>query len=192
MLARLAYFFKQAIQNMAQNRWVHLVGLGITTIAILILGAFLLLFVNVDNWLRDWGASVTMSVYLEDELTPSQITKVRGALLSEKRVEIRRFISKDQALKELKKALGPQSDLLEGLSENPLPASFEIAIKEPQKDPLVVKEGLERIPGVSEVQYSEAWIQRFEDFVRVVRIVGAVAGVLLCVGVLFIVTNTIK
>ena len=46
--------------------------------------------------------------------------------------------------------------------------------------------------GVDEVQYSEEWLSRFEGLMRVVRLAGFIIGGLLCLGVLFIVTNTIK
>jgi cell division transport system permease protein len=55
-----------------------------------------------------------------------------------------------------------------------------------------IKGSLEKVQGVDEVQYSEQWLEQFEDFVYVTRILGLVVGGLLCVAVLFIVTNTIK
>ena len=51
---------------------------------------------------------------------------------------------------------------------------------------------LEKIDGVAEVQYSQGWLKRFEGIMDMVRLVGFVLGGLLCLGVLFIVTNTIK
>jgi cell division transport system permease protein len=55
-----------------------------------------------------------------------------------------------------------------------------------------MKETLESIHGVEEVQYSEEWIERFEGVMKMVEAAGFVVGGLLCLGVLFIVTNTIK
>ncbi len=191
-MGKLLYFIRQALLNISQNKLIHLISLGTISIAILILGVFLLLLVNVEGWIKNWGGSITMSVYLEDNLPKRQIAVIRQALSSREGVEIQRFISKEEALIELKSALGPQSELVEGLTRNPLPASFEIAIREPKTDPASIKRELEGIPGVVEVQYSEAWIKRFRGVMRLVRVGGMMLGGLLCLGVLFIVTNTIK
>ena len=55
-----------------------------------------------------------------------------------------------------------------------------------------MKEKLEEIDGVEEVQYSEEWLRRFEGLMNVIRIVGFIVAGLLSLGVLFIVTNTIR
>jgi len=109
--------------------------------------------------------------------------------------KIKRFISKDKALSDLRKALGPEAGLLEGISKNPLPASFEVILTEVAgkgSEPRKIKEQLEKLEGVEEVQYSEEWVNRFRDLMKMVRLVGLIIGGLLFMGVLFIVTNTIK
>ncbi|MCF8063508.1 MAG: ABC transporter permease, partial [Deltaproteobacteria bacterium] len=78
---------------------------------------------------------------------------------------------------------------------NPLPASFELVFKEAEfRDlaPEAVKDELESLPGVGEVQYSEQWIERFEGILTVIQAGGFIIGGLLCLAVLFITTNTIK
>jgi cell division transport system permease protein len=84
---------------------------------------------------------------------------------------------------------------MDGLGDIELPASFEIVFTEVSRDdidPHAIKAELEGLDGVDEVQYSEQWIERFEGFLYVLKLVGAIIGILLCVAVLFITTNTIK
>lgn len=45
---------------------------------------------------------------------------------------------------------------------------------------------------MQEVQYSEEWLKQFEGLMNMVKLIGFIIGGLLCMGVLFIVTNTIK
>jgi cell division transport system permease protein len=136
-----------------------------------------------------------MSVYLNDGISEGRADEIAGLIRKMPGAKIKRFISKDGALRDLRHALGSHSGLLDGLSSNPLPASFEVIFidKENQKaDPLNIKNELEGIEGVSEVQYSEEWLKRFEGLMNMVRLVGFIIGGLLCIGILFIVTNTIK
>ena len=51
---------------------------------------------------------------------------------------------------------------------------------------------MEKVAGVDEVQYSEQWLDQFEGLLYVLKVAGLAIGGLLCVAVLFIITNTIK
>ncbi len=189
------YFFKTAVSNIKNNRLVHMISIGTITVSMLLLGSFLLLSVNINKWLSDWGESLSMSVYLEDSITDDVKENVKIAITSLDGAEIKRFISKEQALVSLKSSLGDHSGLLEGLKDNPLPASYEIIFHETEGNkinPVKVKTDLEKIAGIDEVQYSEQWIERFRGIMNVFRIVGLVIGGFLCTAVLFITTNTIK
>jgi cell division transport system permease protein len=143
----------------------------------------------------EWGQSLSMSVYIEDGLDDAGTKKIESVLKNLPGAEIKGFTSKEQAMRVLVKGLGAQSGLLEGITENPLPASFEIVFRDVsinEVDPRKTKEYLEEIEGVDEVQYSEQWLERFEGLMYVLKVVGLVIGGFLCLAVLFITTNTIK
>lgn len=189
------YYFKTAFLNIINDRLIHLISMGTITIAMLLFGSFLLLYVNLNSWIKEWGESLSMSVYLEDGIDEKTKQTIEKALKDIDRAEIRGYISKEQALTNLIEGLGEQAGLLKGLKENPLPASFELIfkdVKDYQVDPQKIKKDLEKIEGVDEVQYSEQWIERFEGVMFVFKIVGLIIGGLLCIAVLFITTNTIK
>lgn len=177
------------------NRMVHLIGMGTMVVSLLIFGTFLLLFVNLNTWMQGWGHRLSMSVYLQDGVDEVMKNKISESLSNFPNAEIMGFVSKEEALKDLKNALGSESGLLDSLSRNPLPASFEVVLKQidsPQEDPKKIKEVLEKIDGVDEVQYSGEWLKQFECLMDMVRMVGFIIGGLLCIGVIFIVTNTIR
>lgn len=189
------YFFKTAVQNILHDRLIHLISMGTITIAMLLLGSFLLLYVNLDNWIKQWGESLSMSVYLEDGIEKETKQTIEQALQRIQKAEITGFISKEQAMTNLIEGLGEQAGLLNDLEENPLPASFEIIFRDVndyQIDPQKIKKDLEKLEGVDEVRYSEQWVERFEGVMFVFRIVGLVIGGFLSIAVLFITTNTIK
>ncbi len=194
-LRLIIYFFKTAFNNIRNNRLVHMISIGTITVSMLLLGSFLLLSVNISKWLSDWGETLSMSVFIEDGLDATARSKIESAISGLKGAEIKGFISKEQALDNLKNSLGDQVGLLEGLKTNPLPASYEIVFNntdEHSVDPVKIKSTLEKLDGVDEVQYSEQWMERFRGIMNVFRIFGLVTGGFLCLAVLFITTNTIK
>jgi cell division transport system permease protein len=136
-----------------------------------------------------------MSVYLQDGIDQKARARIESLLKNLPSAELKEYISKDRAMEDLIDGLGAHSGLLEGLKENPLPASFEIIFKDVnirQLDPQRMKGEIEKIEGVQEVQYSEEWLDRIEGLVYVLKVAGFVIAGFLCLAVLFITTNTIK
>ncbi|MBN2061119.1 MAG: ABC transporter permease [Deltaproteobacteria bacterium] len=189
------YFFKQALINISNNRLIHLISISTISISMLIFGSFLLVSVNLHTWIKAWGGSLSMTVYLQDGIKDEVLKDVETKLRQINKAEVKEFISKEKAMMLLREALGTQSGLLDGLEKNPLPASYDIIFRNAtadQIDPRKIKEDIEKIEGVDEVQYSEQWVERFEGMLYVFKVIGIIIGVFLCVAVLFITTNTIK
>jgi cell division transport system permease protein len=190
----LRYFFRQALGNIFENRMVHLIGVGTMVIAFLIFDAFVLAFVNINVWTQERGRTLTMSIYFKGDPDRSAIEDIQRKLVDYP-VSVTRFISKQDAMKSLRRQLGERGGLLDGLKENPLPASLEIILSRDEIDdslPYELKKKLEGIEHVDEVQYSQEWIDQIQAVMGVIQIVGLVFGGLLFLAALFIVTNTIK
>lgn len=188
-------YFHQALSSILYNRLVYAISVGTIAISLLIFGAFVLLSLNVNMWIQGWGQTLSVSVYLKDGIDEAARDRIRTAINALQGAEIKGFISKEKALQDMKGMLGFQAGLLEGLSRNPLPASFEVSFRNVDMakfEPKRIKEALEKVSGVDEVQYSEQWLDQFEGLLYVVKIAGLAIGGLLCVAVLFIITNTIK
>ncbi len=189
------YYFKNAFINMMNNRLIHLISMGTITISMLLLGSFMLLSINLDNWIKEWGGTLSMSVYLKDGIDEKVMKEIEKQLQNIKGAKIKGFISKDQAMMQLKESLGGQAGLLSGMKNNPLPSSFELIFEDTDNyriDPDNIKASLEKMEGVDEVQYSKQWVERFKGLIFVFRVASLIIGGLLCVAVLFIITNTIK
>lgn len=195
MIGLRFYFLRQTLLNMRRNLTVHILSLGTIVACLLILGAFLLLFGNLNNWLRQWGSALSMSIYLKDETSAYKRDKIDSFIRALPGAQIRRFISKEEAMHDLKAALGGEAGFLEQLAHNPLPASYEVVFGNTEAngiDPEKIKNQLVGLDGVEDVQHSRQWLKRLEGFLHIVRLIGYIIGGLLCLCVVFIVTNTIK
>jgi cell division transport system permease protein len=194
-LRNWAYYTEHAFVNIFANRLVHAISIGTISSSLILFGSFVLLFFNLNNWMAEWGQSLSMSVYLQDHIDQKKKARIEALLKNLPSAELQEYISKDRAMEDLVEGLGAHSGLLDGLKENPLPASFEIVFRDVnirQLDPERIKEEIEKIQGVQEVQYSEEWLDRFEGLIYVLKVAGYVIAGFLCLAVLFITTNTIK
>jgi cell division transport system permease protein len=192
---RAGFFLSRAITNIRQNVFVNVVTVGTITLALLIVSLFLLVFVNLESAAENWSERVQVTVYFDKELTNQEQAVFREKISALSGVSRVGYVSRDEAMKRFKSRLRGQETLLEGVRLEVLPTSFEIALKRSHRDTTSVEAfvvALKRIPGITEVQYGEEWVRRFNSFLNFMRLLGALLGGFLVIAVIFIVSNTIK
>ncbi|MFZ2948679.1 MAG: permease-like cell division protein FtsX [Desulfuromonadaceae bacterium] len=192
---RAGFFLSRAVTNIRQNVFVNVVTIGTITLALLIVSLFLLVFVNLESAAENWSERVQVTVYFDNELTSQDQTSFRAKISALPGVSRVSYVTRDEAMKRFKNRLKGQETLLEGVRPEVLPTSFEIALKRSYRDTVSVENfvtALKRVPGITEVQYGEEWVRRFNSFLNFMRLLGALLGGFLVVAVIFIVSNTIK
>ena len=171
------------------------VTVGTVAIVFLVLGVFALLGYNLDRLAERLQAGLHLAVYLEDDADEQQRDEIRHTLEQAPQVASVRYISQEQALKRFRERLGPQTTLLDGLEDNPLPASLEATFSARGRSTQAVSELAQAIvglAGVEQVQYGQAWLDRFFDFLYLARMAGLAIGSLIVFATLLIVSNTIR
>jgi cell division transport system permease protein len=152
-------------------------------------------FVNLENAANNWSERVQVTVYFDHELSQQEQSSFRGKISAIPGTARVGYVSRDEALKRFKARLRGQETLLDGVRSEILPTSLEIALKKSHRETREVEAyvaGLKGIAGITEVQYGEEWVRRFNTFLNFMRMLGALLGGFLVIAVLFIVSNTIK
>jgi len=192
---RAGFFLTRALTNIRQNVFVNVVTIGTITLALLIVALFLLIFVNLESAAENWSERVQVTVYFDKELSGQEQSAFREKIAALSGVSRVSYVSRDEALKRFKGRLRGQETLLEGVRSEILPTSLEIALKRAYRETESVESfvtKLKQIPGITEVQYGEEWVRRFNSFLNFMRLLGALLGGFLIIAVVFIVSNTIK
>jgi cell division transport system permease protein len=192
---KAGFFLSRAITNIKQNVFVNVVTIGTITLAILIVSLFLLIFVNLESAAENWSERVQVTVYFDKDLSAQDQASYRGKIAALSGVSRVNYVTREEALKRFKSRLKGQETLLEGVRSEVLPTSFEIALKRSHRDTIEVEKfvtTLKQIPGITEVQYGEEWVRRFNAFLNFIRLLGGLLGGFLVIAVIFIVSNTIK
>lgn len=192
---RASYFTSRALANLRQNVFVSAVTVGTIALALLIASLFLLVYVNLAGMAEGWSDKVQVTVYFETEPEPLAVAALKGSVQALPGTAKVAFVTQAEAEKRLRNRLKGQEALLEGISPEVLPASLEISLDKKHRDndsvsAYVAK--LKEIDGIEEVQYGEEWVRRFNSFMNLFRLMGALLGGFLAITVLFIVSNTIK
>ena len=194
-IGQLVYFLRKALENIWTNPFLSLVTLSTIAISMLILGLFSLIYLNVQQSLHQMGGELQITAYLQDTISPEQAEMLRSKVADWPEVEGITYISKKQALARFRSQLREYAGILEGLKENPLPASLELTLMPQYGRSGNIKElstRLGRLPGVAEVQYGRKWMAKLRVFVEVMKLVGITVGGLLLIATIFVISNTIK
>ena len=189
------YFFRQAWQNLSQNPWLNFITLGTITLSFLILGIFLIIFLNAKGLMEEWGTRIRVTAYLKDSLSAERVSRLQKRIGNFDEVQEVGYRSKEEALKALEERLEGRQGLLRGLPRNPLPASLEIQLKPGYQNSLGVQRVVEKLRGAPEVedlQFGSEWVERFSAFVVLLQNLGLGLGGLLLLATIFVISNTIR
>lgn len=189
------YFFRQAWQNLNQNPWINAVTLGTISLSFLILGFFLVIFLNTRGLLEEWGGRIRVTAYLADSATAERVARVGEEIRGFNEVQEVSYRSKDAALKALEENLKGQRGLLNGLPCNPLPASLEIQLRPEYQNAIGVQRVVAKLrgkPEVEDLQFGSDWVERFSAFVALLQVLGLGLGGMLLVAAFFVISNTIR
>jgi cell division protein FtsX/septal ring factor EnvC (AmiA/AmiB activator) len=190
----IARHVKRALADILANRFVNAVTVVTVSLAVLIVSAALLFFVNTRGILDAWQQDTRIMAYLKVE-AGSAAQSLKRTIEAIDGVRRARFIPREEALRELKAQMPNQASLFEHLEENPLPDAFEIELKP-------AGEGWERIDAIAErigalkeietVEYGRKWVGTLQGIIRVLRAVGAAMIGLFFMAAVSIVASTTR
>lgn len=190
--ANLFYIFSDAIRSIRENLATTVLTAVTLGFSLSIFAVFVFVFFNLRSVINSWGDRTQIVAYVKDS---SDAALMRDAIMRLPGVSSAEFVSKEKALSELKSELKGHEAILEGVDENPLPATFEIRVAGSYRDPAVltaVAERLKAIPWVEDVQYSREWVEKLSSFFRFVELAALFIGVFLAGATIFIISNTIR
>lgn len=189
------FYFKRAVKDILEHRFLSLVTIATITISILIASAFTLFFINANTIVNSWKQGIRIMVYLKPNVPQIKVTEIRRSIQEIKGVKDVQFISKKEGLQRLKDQMKRQSSLLDNLKENPLPDAFEIRLTEAFQNQAKVEKlaaRLESFQDVDEVEYGQVWLGRFTNILNLFRLTGFAMGSLFLLATVLIVANTIR
>jgi len=133
-----------------------------------------------------------ISVYLKSSATKGDADALASRLKADGRIGQLRFVSREQALKELKATEG-LADVVDALDHNPLPDAFVVRARDSSPETLAeLAQELRRMPSVAHVQADAVWARRLASLTRLGRLAVLLLAALLAFGLVAVTFNTIR
>ncbi len=191
----LRYSIKTALKSIWVEKWFNLLAIFAISIGLFILCAFGMFTYNMDFAIQRWSKSFGVIVYLSDGISAEEESILGKMFQHDPDVVKVKHISKEQALEDVREALGSNSVILDFLKLNPLPSSFELKLKSDRLQSSYVKSKaaqIEKMNGVQEVQYGEKWLSSLNTATKIMKVVAIFFGAVILIAVTFITYSIIK
>jgi cell division transport system permease protein len=174
-------------------------GLSVATMAagLLVLGTYLLVAANLRGVLERVGADLRLVAFtsLGGAAAPAGIEALGARLRALPGVADLHYVAPDEAMARLRGDLGADAGVLDGMTRNPLPGSFELVVAADRREPAELRAlaaAVAGIPGVSEVRFGEAWVEGYARVVQMVEWLGVGLGAFLVLVLGAIVAATVR
>ena len=106
------FFIREGIRSLKRNRTMSTAAMTSVIAALLVIGIFFFIMLNIDYAATVLESQIEMRVYLSDGLSENVINTIKNEVESIDGVKDVKFVSKDAALKELEEKWGENSYLL--------------------------------------------------------------------------------
>ena len=189
---------KTGLSSFRRNGWLSLASITIMVLTLITMSLFLIVNVVLNTGIKTIQDKIDISVYFNDVAKQKDIIDLQDSLARLKDVKSIKYISKDEALTKYRKQNANNPKLLESLkdTENPLPASLEIKVTNPDKLNNLTKvfDQEEYKPYIHKVSYKEnqAIIDKLFKATQFTKQVGLAATAIFTATALLIIFNTIK
>jgi len=179
------------LRRLARDPVATLLNVSVIGVALALpLGGYLVLQ-NVSSVSRQITSNPQVSVFLARDTEKSEIAALETRLKGTAGVRAARFISREQALEDLKKS-DNLADVVATLRTNPLPDAFVLETGGSAADLAQLEAQLKSLPKVDHVQFDSAWVRRLESLLDLGRTTVLILATLLACGLVAVTFNTIR
>ncbi len=190
MMRRPVEAIRRAYTALVRSPYVAITGTGTIFVAVLSIGLVAAGLGTAERLLGAWAGEVRLSVYLARGADLPTVGAAVAALAPGRAVE---EVPAAEGLRRLAQSLGDEASLLDGVGADALPDCVEVAVPGiALGEAKALSRRLRAVPGVAEVDYGTAWLERLERFLDRARAAGL--GLLLVLGLAtaVLVSNTLR
>ncbi len=191
----MSYSFKVAFKSLYREKWINLLSIFTVGSSLLIITLTVFFLYNLELITGHLPERFSMMIYLKDNLAQEEVQNVLSTLRKRPDVAKLKYISKDEALKELKETLHDTNYILEGLDDNPLAASFEMRLKKDfvnAASAAKIAGEIKKMPGIDSVYYGEKIAEAINLLKRSVENISLIIFLTIALGVVFVTYSTVK
>ncbi len=189
------FAIREGIIGLKRNGVVSLIAIGVIFFSLLLFSIFLVITFNLFGIVRYAQSKVEINAFLRDDIPQDSLISLEEKIKKISGVKSVQYVSREDALKELKKEMGNIQELLEALETNPLPASFKIKLDEGYhtlKEIENISKKIAVFKEIEDVSFGKKFLTRLDMIVKIMFFFDLLIGFVISVASIFVVSNTIR
>jgi cell division transport system permease protein len=187
------FWFKEAVKLIGRAKSSFFLSLISISISVFLIIASLISIQISNEFQQSLKRNVNINIFLKDSITVNDTELLQKQLNRKYYISSVNYISKDEAARNFVAETGEDFRTL--LDYNPLPASFQVALKDKyvEKDSLnKITAALSRLPGVDDVVFQQQFVYEILSQIdKVKKYIFVITAVLFFIAI-YIVYSTIK
>ena len=190
-----SYSFKSAFKSLCREKWINLLSILTVASSLLIITLTAFFLYNVEIIANSLSERFSIVAYLKENLSAEETQGIIDTIKRRGDIAGLKYISREDALKELQHTLKDTGYILEGLTENPLSSSIEMKLKKDFVTPTSAKHAageIKKIEGIDEVYYGEKIADAIHLLRRSMQNMSIIIFITISTGVVFVAYSTVK
>lgn len=183
---------REGFKNIYRNGWMTIASVLAVTLTLILVGAFLMLILNLNEMANKLESDVEIKVLIELTADEEQINQLGDDIKAIDGIKSIVFSSKDEELQNLIKDMGESGKSWELYEQdNPLHHAYVVRGENPTETKEIAQK-IEKIDNVEGIDYGETIVKRLFQFNDYARNIGLVLVIGLVSTAIFLISNTIK
>lgn len=188
---RAKYVLAEVLVGLWRNVTMTIAMMITMTVSLSMLGASLLMYLQVDKMKEFYFAQVEVSIYLKNDVTPEQRADLESKLKSDSLVKEVIYESKEQAYENFKKMFSDAKEMVESVGPGEMPESFRVKLVDP-KQFAAIDSSYREAPGISSIVDQQQLLEKVFDVLGAIQSLSLIVAAVMGVAALMLVANTIQ
>ena len=196
-ISQHSFHFGNSLKDLIKEPISTLMTALVIAIAIALPTCLYLLISNAQGLTDRWETTHDINVFVDGSLSSTKLETLKNTISQREDVQLVRTISSQQALEELKQEIQMQM-ISDAIGSNPLPHTLIVSpankVINDKTNAAIQKlnQDLTAIPSVESLQLDADWVLKFRSVVDLLKRCVYLLAVLLALGMLLVVSNTIR
>ncbi|GAA1602813.1 permease-like cell division protein FtsX [Actinoplanes couchii] len=188
---RVKYVLNEVLVGLWRNVTMTIAMIITMSVSLFMLGASVLLYMQVDQMKDYYYGNIQVSVFLTDDVTEPQKAAIDQAIKGSGLIASQEYESKEDALERFKKLWADSPDFVDAIGADSLPESYRVKLTDPEKYDQF-SQAIEGLPGIRQVIDQRELLEKVFEIFNAIQLGALGVAIFMAFAALLLVGNTIQ
>ncbi|GLY01189.1 MULTISPECIES: permease-like cell division protein FtsX [Actinoplanes] len=188
---RVKYVLNEVLVGLWRNVTMTVAMIITMSVSLTMLGASVLMYMQVDQMKTAYYGEIEVSVFLTDEVTDGEREAINAAIESSALVDTKTYEDKAAALKRFQELWADSPDFVNSINADSLPESYRVKLKNPEQYAEFSAQ-IEGLPGIRQIIDQRSLLDKVFNIFNSIQVMSLVVAGVMAFAALLLVGNTIQ